>query len=126
MRGRATSALRVLIPRDFLDVSTMNRLAATLPHWRHRDAIAKLPAYDHVYARGAVRLLLIAWSRQNLATHRWLAVPLISQTFPDLILVGTKARVLWADSIVPAISGLLRLKRSCQINARCEHTPAAR
>jgi hypothetical protein len=39
----------------------MNQLAATLPHWRQRDAIAKLPAYDDAYARGAVRLLLIAW-----------------------------------------------------------------
>jgi hypothetical protein len=43
-----------------------------------------------VYARGAVRLLLIAWSRQNLAPHRWLVVLLISQTFPNLTLVGTK------------------------------------
>jgi hypothetical protein len=39
---------------------------------------------------------------------------------------GAEACVLWVDSILPAISGLLRLKRSCQINARREHTPAAR
>jgi hypothetical protein len=100
----------VPIPRHLLDVSTMNRQAATLPHWRHRGAIAKYPAYDDPCVRGAVRLLLIAWSRQNLAPHRWLAVLLISQTFPNLSLVGAEACVLWVDSILPAISGLLRLK----------------
>jgi hypothetical protein len=73
----------------------------------------------------AVRLLLIAWSRQNLAPHRWLAVLLISQTFSNLSLVGAEACVLWVDSILPAFSGLLPMKRSCQISARCEHTAAA-
>jgi hypothetical protein len=93
-----------------LDVSTMNRQAATLPHWRPRGTIAKLPANDDARVRGAVRLLLIAWSRQNLAPYRWLAVLLISQTFPNLGLVGADACALWVDSILPAISGLLRLK----------------
>jgi hypothetical protein len=52
-------------------------------------------------------------------------VLLISQTFPNLSLVGAEACVLSADSMLSAISGLLRLKRSCQINARRKHTPAA-
>jgi len=100
----------VPIPRHLLDVSTMNRQAATLPHWRPMGTIAKWTAYDDAGVRGAVRLSPIAWSRQNLAPHRWLAVLLISQTFPNLSLVGAEACVLWVDSILPAISGLLRLK----------------
>jgi hypothetical protein len=106
----ATSDLRVPIPRHLLDVSTMNRQAATLPHWRPRDGIAKWSAYDDACVRGAVRLLLIASSRQNLASPRSLAVLMISQTFPNLCLVGAKACVLWLNWILPAISGLLRLK----------------
>jgi hypothetical protein len=39
--ARATSDLRVPIPRRLLDVSAMNRQAATLPHWHPRGAIAK-------------------------------------------------------------------------------------
>ena len=39
--ARATSDLRVPIPRHLLDVSTMDRQAATLPHWRPRGGIAK-------------------------------------------------------------------------------------
>jgi len=48
-------------------------------------------------------------------------VPLILQTFSNLSFVGREASILWVDSILPAISRLLRLRRSCQINARCEH-----
>jgi hypothetical protein len=88
----------------------MDRQAATLPHWHPRGGIAKYPAFDDACVRDAVRLLLIAWSRQNLAPHRWLAVLLISQTFSNLSFVDTEACVFWVDSILPAISGLLRLK----------------
>jgi hypothetical protein len=77
LSSRATGNLRVPIPRHLLDVSTMNRQAATVPHWRPRRDIAKQPAYDDACVRGAVRPLLIAWSRQKLAPHRWLAVLLI-------------------------------------------------
>jgi hypothetical protein len=39
--ARATSDLRVPIPRHLLDSSTMDRQAATLPHWHPRGAAAK-------------------------------------------------------------------------------------
>ena len=38
---RATCDLRVPIPRHLLHVSTMDRQAATRPHWRPRGGIAK-------------------------------------------------------------------------------------
>ena len=37
----AASDLREPIPRHLLDVSTMDRQAATLPHWHPKGAIAK-------------------------------------------------------------------------------------